>query len=58
MSQPYEYDFGQKTEYSYPAPFLAGDFRQIEFLVSGNYITVPSSFATRILIRMEEIYDK
>ena len=58
MSQPYEYDFGQKTEYSYPAPFLAGDFRQIEFLVAGNYITVPSSFATRILIRMEEIYDK
>ena len=58
MSQPYEYDFNQKTEYVYPAPFLAGDFRQIEFLVTGNYITVPSSFATRILIRLEEIYDK
>lgn len=58
MCEPYEYDFNQKTEYTYPAPFMAGDFRQIEFLVAGNYITVPSSFATRILIRMEEIYDK
>jgi hypothetical protein len=57
MSRPYEYDFDQRTEYSYPAPFLAGDSRQIEFLSSGNFVTVPSSYVTRILVRMEGIYE-
>ena len=57
MSRPYEYDFDQKTEYTYPAPFLAGDSRQIEFLSSGNLVTVPSSYVTRILVRMEGIYE-
>ncbi len=58
MSRPYDYDFDRKTEYSYPAPFLAGDSRQIEFISRGNMITVPSSYVTRILVRMEEIYEK
>lgn len=58
MSRPYEYDFDQATEYEYPAPFLAGDYRQIEFVSSGNFVTVPSSFITRILVRMEGIYEK
>lgn len=57
MSRPYEYDFNLRMEYEYPAPFLAGDYRQIEFLSSGNYVTVPSSYVTRILIRMEGIYE-
>lgn len=58
MIQPYEYDFGMKTEYNYPAPFLAGDFRQVAFLESGNLVTVPSSFVKCITLRMEEIYEK
>ncbi len=58
MCRPYDYDFDQKTEYAYPAPFLAGDCRQIEFISSGNYVTVPSSYVTRILVRMEGIYEK
>ena len=58
MVRPYEYDFDQKTEYAYPAPFLAGDCRQIEFISSGNLVTVPSSYVTRILVRMEGIYEK
>ena len=58
MIQPYDYDFSLKTEYAYPAPFLAGDFRQIEFLESGNFITVPSSYVTRMSVRMEGLYDK
>lgn len=58
MSRPYDYNFDQTTEYTYPAPFLAGDCRQIEFISSGNFATVPSSFITRILVRMEEIYEK
>ncbi len=58
MSRPYDYDFDQKTEYTYPAPFLAGDSRQIEFISNGNLVTVPSSYVTRILVRMEGIYDK
>ena len=58
MARPYDYDFEQKTEYEYPAPFLAGDFRQIEFMSSGNFVTVPSSYVTRILVRMEGIYEK
>ena len=58
MSRAYEYDFDQKTEFAYPAPFLAGDCRQIEFISGGNLITVPSSYVTRILVRMEEIYEK
>lgn len=58
MSEPYDYDFGQKTEFSYPAPFLAGDSRQVEFLESGNFVTVPSSYVSQITVRMEEIYDK
>ena len=58
MSRPYEYDFDRMTEYTYPAPFLAGDYRQIEFISNGNYVTVPSSYVTRILVRMEEIYEK
>ncbi len=58
MSRPYEYDFDQRTEYAYPAPFLAGDCRQIEFISSGNYVSVPSSYITRILVRMEGIYEK
>ena len=57
MARPYEYDFEQRTEYEYPAPFLAGDCRQIEFISRGNYVTVPSSYVTRILVRMEGIYE-
>jgi hypothetical protein len=58
MSRPYEYDFDLTTDYPYPAPFLAGDRRQMEFICNGNYVTVPSSFVTKILVRMEEIYEK
>ena len=58
MARPYEYDFDQKTEYAYPAPFLAGDERQIEFISNGNMVTVPSSYVTRILVRLEGIYEK
>ena len=58
MCRPYDYDFDLTTEYAYPAPFLAGDQRQIEFISSGNYVTVPSSYVTRILVRMEGIYEK
>ena len=58
MSRPYEYDFDQRMEYTYPAPFLAGDSRQIEFISSGNYVTVPSSYVTSILVRMEGLYEK
>lgn len=57
MIQPYDYDFDQKVEYAYPAPFLAGDTRQIPFMESGNLITVPSSYVTRISVRMEDVYD-
>ena len=57
MSRPYEYDFEIKTEYDYPAPFLAGDARQIEFISSGNYVTVPSSYIKKITVRMEGIYE-
>lgn len=58
MCRPYEYDFDQRTEYAYPAPFLAGDCRQIEFISNGNLVTVPSSYVKRILVRMEGIYEK
>ena len=58
MKRPYEYDFDQKVEYTYPAPFLAGDCRLIEFVSRGNLVTVPSSFVTRILVKMEGIYDE
>ena len=58
MSRSYDYDFDLKTEYQYPAPFLAGDERQIEFVSSGNFVAVPSSYVTKILVRMEGIYDK
>ena len=58
MSQPYDYDFDQTTEFPYPAPFLAGDYRQIDFISNGNLVTVPSSFVTRILVRLEGIYDE
>ena len=57
MSRPFEYDFSQKAEYVYPAPFLAGDGRQIEFISSGNFVSVPSSYVKRILVRMEGIYE-
>lgn len=57
MARPYDYDFGQRTEYAYPAPFLAGDCRQIEFISNGNYVAVPSSYITRILVKMEGIYE-
>jgi hypothetical protein len=58
MCRPYDYDFDQKTEYAYPAPFLAGDCRQIEFICNGNFVTVPSSYVKRILVKMEGIYEK
>ena len=58
MSRPYDYDFDQQVEYTYPAPFLAGDSRQIEFISNGNFVTVPSSYITRILTKMEGIYEK
>ena len=58
MSRPYEYDFDLATEYSYPAPFLAGDSRQIEFISNGNFVTVPSSYVTHIWVRLEDIYDR
>ncbi len=58
MSKPYDYDFDQCIEYNYPAPFLAGDCRQIEFISNGNMITVPSSYVKRINVRLEGIYEK
>ena len=58
MIRPYDYDFDQTTEYAYPAPFLAGDFRQIDFMSKGNMVSVPSSYITRIIVRMEGIYEK
>ncbi len=58
MARPYDYDFDQTTEYAYPAPFLAGDNRQIEFISNGNFVTVPSSYITRMTVRMEGIYEK
>ena len=58
MVRPYESDFDQAMEYDYPAPFLAGDRRQIEFISSGNLVSVPSSYVTRMLVRMEGIYEK
>ena len=58
MSRPYDYDFDQKKEYAYPAPFLAGDCRQIEFISVGNMVTVPSSYVTGIVVRMEGLYDR
>lgn len=57
MSRPYDYDFDLTTEHPYPAPFLAGDSRQIEFISKGNLVTVPSSFITSIIVRMEGIYE-
>ena len=57
MCRPYEYDFDQTTEFTYPAPFLAGDQRQIEFISGGNFVTVPSSYVTKIWVRMEGIYE-
>ncbi len=57
MSRPYPYDFGVKVEYTYPAPFLAGDCRQIEFMSAGNIVTVPSSYVTKVSVRMEGIYE-
>ena len=57
MATPYDYDFDQKMEFAYPAPFLAGDYRQIEFFSAGNYVEVPSSYITSILVRMEGIYE-
>lgn len=58
MIIPYEYDFDQQVEYDYPAPFLAGDYRQIDFMSGGNKVDVPSSYIKNILVRMEGIYDK
>ena len=58
MSQPYTYDFDEKKEYEYAAPFLKADYRQIEFISNGNYVTVPSRYVTKMLVRMEEIYEK
>ncbi len=58
MIHPYQYDFGQNNEYPYPAPFLSGDFRQIEFISNGNYVKVPFSYVERIVVRQEEVYDK
>ena len=57
MARPYDYDFGQRKEYPYPAPFLAGDSRQIEFLGGGNFVTVPSSYIKSISVKMEGIYE-
>lgn len=57
MARPYNYDFNLRREYDYPAPFLAGDCRQIEFLGGGNFVTVPSSYITKITVRMEGIYE-
>ncbi len=58
MSRPYDYDFDYRTEYVYPAPFLAADSRRIEFASKGNYVEVPSSYVTSIMVRMEGIYEK
>ena len=58
MIRPYDYDFNLKREYEYPAPFLAGDFRQVDFLMTGNKVEVPSSYVKRITLKMEDVYDK
>lgn len=58
MSMAYDYDFDRQIEYTYPAPFLVEDSRRIEFISSGNYVTVPSSYIESILVKMEGIYEQ
>ena len=58
LSKPYDYDFGRRKEYEYPAPYPAATERQVEFLERGNFATVPTSFVKRIQLRMEELYDE
>ena len=41
------------------AKLLSGEGRTVtEKEGIGNYVTVPSSYVTRITVRMEEIYDE
>ena len=58
LSKPYNYDFGRRKEYEYPAPYPAATERQVEFLERGNFATVPTSFVKQIQLRMEELYDE
>ena len=58
LSKPYDYDFGRRKEYEYPAPYPAATERQVEFLERGNFATVPTGFVKQIQLRMEELYDE
>lgn len=58
-TKPYEFNFGdEKAEYRYDPPYLPEDCVTIEYLETGNKITLTSDFVTRISVRMEEIYDQ
>ena len=54
---PYNYNFSKNTVYEYPAPYPSGDYKSMEFLIAGNRVPVPTEFAIRLNLIMEEIYD-
>lgn len=56
-TSPYDYNYSKNTIYDYPAPHPTGDYKTMEFLVAGNRIPVPTEFAVRLYLTMEEIYD-
>ncbi len=58
LTAPYEYDFGARTEFEYPAPYVDAKPCKTEFLAGGNYVPVSNGFAIRLTLSMEEIYDE
>ena len=57
LTDPYDFNFRRPVDFDYSLPFMPGEKRQIEYLQSGNEITVPVNFVHRLTVRQEELYD-
>ncbi len=57
LIEPFNYDFTQIHEYTYPAPIRNFDSLRIEFVDRGNFVDVPTNIILSIIARKEEIYE-
>lgn len=54
--QPYNYDFTRLDGYNYEMPYNEVE-KRVEFMQTGNFITVPVDYLKLISVTREELYD-
>ena len=54
--EPYDYDYSVLADYDYPVPFAASE-TEIEYIQSGNTVSLPVDYLKSIILEREELYE-